>query len=108
MIYQLKQKKKRGTAMPRCKLTVLRKPESADMEITVHAKRAEPLHFTCTFVLKISQVFNLQDKHNASFYQNVLTRLLPHRHKSTKTFQYSAHYHQIICFSTIKVVHLYH
>ena len=52
--------------MPRCKLTVLRKPKSADMEITVHAKRAEPLHFTCTFVLKISQVFNLQDKHNAS------------------------------------------
>ena len=52
--------------MPRCKLTVLRKPESAEMEITVHAKRAEPLHFTCTFVLKISQVFNLQDKHNAS------------------------------------------
>ena len=58
--------------MPRCKLTVLRKPESADMEITVHAKRAEPLHFTCTFVLKISQVFNLQDKHNASILPKCL------------------------------------
>ena len=58
--------------MPRCKLTVLRKPKSADMEITVHAKRAEPLHFTCTFVLKISQVFNLQDKHNASILPKCL------------------------------------
>ena len=26
--------------------------------------------------------------------------------KSTKTFQYSAHYHQIICLSSIKVVYL--
>ena len=52
--------------MPRCKLTVLRKPESADMEITVHAKRAEPLHFTCTFVFENFSGFQLTREHNAS------------------------------------------
>ena len=35
------------------------------MEITVHAKRVEPLHFTCFFVENFSG-FHLQDKHNAS------------------------------------------
>jgi hypothetical protein len=67
-------KKEAWADMPRCKLTVLRKPKSADMEITVHAKRAEPLHFACTFVLKISQVFNLQDKHNASILPKCLDK----------------------------------
>ena len=45
------------------------------MEITVHAKRVEPLHFTCFFVENFSG-FHLQDKHNASILPKCLDESL--------------------------------
>ena len=50
------------------------------MEITVHAKRAEPLCNPCIF-FEISQVSRLQESITLLFYQNVLTRLSAHRCK---------------------------
>ena len=56
---------KRGTAMPRSKLTVLGKPEYTNVVIAAHAicvrTTMPPLVFVENFL-----GFQLQDKHNAS------------------------------------------
>ena len=75
---------KRGTAMPRLKLEVLRKPCSTDMDIAAHAIALEPLCYPCT-TFEISQVSNLQDKHNASFFSNMSWKESPQsKYKNTK------------------------
>ncbi len=51
--------------MPRLSLKVLRKPECTDVVIAAHAVR-ENHYAILVHSLKVSQVFKLQDAHNAS------------------------------------------
>ena len=69
-------------------MKVLRKPESTEMEITVHAKRVEPSHIPCYFLENFSG-FHSTREHNASNLPKCLddVALQPYHHcKSSKSF----------------------
>lgn len=57
--------------MPRLNLKVLRKPIYTDMIIAAHAICVRTTMPSLYILLKVSQVFKLQDKHNASFLSNM-------------------------------------
>ena len=64
--------------MPTSNLEVLRKPVNTDMVIAAHAN-ARRHYAILVFTYEISQVFKLQDKHNASFritYERIIPTLL--------------------------------
>lgn len=52
-------------------LKVLRKPISTNMVIAAHAIRVRTTMPSLVLILKVSQVFNSQDKHNASLSSNM-------------------------------------
>ena len=56
-------------------MKVLRKPESTEMEITVHAKRVEPSHIPCYFLENFSG-FHSTREHNASILPKCLDESL--------------------------------
>ena len=58
---------KRGTVCHTLNLKVVGKPLCTDVTIAAHACAWEPLCYLCA-QMKISYVFKLQDKHNASFW----------------------------------------
>ena len=58
--------------MPRSKLEVLRKPLRTNVDIEAHAICVETTMQILVRNCEISQVSNLQDKHNASYFYYVL------------------------------------